>query len=86
VPDDQHDTREPTDPSERLRQLEEAAGFTSHDVDQLRDAVLAMERRLREMVERLGRLEARLDGLFDPDANTGEGDASDVEPPQPGAG
>lgn len=86
MPDDQHDTRDPTDASERLRRLEEAAGFTSHDVDQLREAVLAVERRLRQMVERLARLEARIDGLADPDSDAEGTDAPGAEPQQPGPG
>jgi uncharacterized coiled-coil protein SlyX len=47
----------------RLERLEEAQTFASHDVDQLSAQVLALDQKVRELTERLRRLESGVSAI-----------------------
>ncbi|MDX2115225.1 MAG: SlyX family protein [Planctomycetota bacterium] len=89
MPDHPHGA--PADLDARLRRLEEEAAFASHDADALRDSILAFDRRLRDLADRLARLEGRLDDALasdppapsaddSPPAGPGQHDAPDPAP------
>lgn len=57
----------PGDPDldRRLLQVEEAAAFTDHTVEQLSAEVAELNRRLRELTQRTESLERRLTGVVE---------------------
>ncbi|QOI99582.1 MAG: hypothetical protein HRU70_03445 [Phycisphaeraceae bacterium] len=65
---------------DRLRRLEENQGFTDHAVDQLRLALEAVERRVRDLSRSLAALEDRLARADTPPPGADPDHPSDREP------
>lgn len=52
---------------DRIRNLEESAAFADHSIEQLSEEILAVNQRLRTLVQRISALEGRLERLESPE-------------------
>jgi uncharacterized coiled-coil protein SlyX len=65
-----------SDISDRLTSLEEAGAFSQRALDQLNDEVIELNRRMADVLTRLGRLEGRIGHL----TATSPGTAREADP------
>lgn len=71
--------------SERLKKLEEHAGFTEHTLDQLTGEMIELHRRIASLLKRMDALEGRLLELKE-GSHDGPPDGPPVERPPHSAG